>query len=122
MDAHPAEATHGGSIAMTVGLRQDVAEIGVRLLDDVHMAWVVAAVDCEHAFRAWSCSIPRNSVERFFAYQAALDREEAAALDLARVWELTQPCHATLALRLEHVNDRKIEGLDCAAGQRGSQR
>jgi hypothetical protein len=32
----------------------------------------------------------------YAAYRAALDREEAAAQDLERLWELAEPCRASL--------------------------
>ena len=77
-------------------LTTDIAEIGVRLCDDAYMVWCVAAADAERALRDWFDAPPRARASRYFAYRAALDREEAAAADLQRLTELTQPCLDTL--------------------------
>ena len=72
----------------------EVAAIGIRLLDDAHIAWVVAQNECSEALRAWF-QAPRYD-PAYHAYLAALDREEAAALDLQRLFEVTDPCRAAL--------------------------
>jgi hypothetical protein len=72
--------------------RREVAEIGVRLFDDAHTAWLAAELDCDQALRAWSEASPRDCSARYASYRAALDREEAAAHDLHRLWELAWPC------------------------------
>ena len=38
---------------MTEKLGREVAEIGVRLLDDAYMAWLAAESECEQALRGW---------------------------------------------------------------------
>ena len=77
--------------------RHEVAEIGVRLFDDAHTAWFAAERDCDQALSAWSEASPRDRSARYLAYRAALDREEAAARDLHRLWELAGPCLTQLA-------------------------
>jgi hypothetical protein len=61
----------------------EIAAIGVRLLEDAHIAWVAAATDCSAAMRAWF-DAPRFD-RAYYAYLAALDREHAAARDLERL-------------------------------------
>jgi hypothetical protein len=67
---------------------REVAEIGVRLIDGAYMAWLVAERECEQAMRAWQDDRPGA----YWAYRAALDREEAAARDLERLSEVARPC------------------------------
>jgi hypothetical protein len=76
----------------------EVAEIGVRLLDDAYMAWFTAETECARALRTWfdrDAHEPTRGV--YYAYLAALDREEAAARDLQRLWELADPCRDTIS-------------------------
>ena len=68
-----------------------LAAMGVRTRDDAHMTWVAAEVESEHAMRAWSEGDAPNRAAAYLAYNAALDREEAAANDLQRLCEPTQP-------------------------------
>jgi hypothetical protein len=75
----------------------DLAVIAVRVLDDAHMTWVAAEVDSEHALRAWFDAAASRSAGAYLAYRAAVDREEGAARDLQRLYELTQPCQDRLA-------------------------
>jgi hypothetical protein len=75
------------------GPGRDLAEIGIRLVDDAYMTWFAAARECERALRAWQRAEPRA----YWAYRAALDREEAAARDLERLSELARPCERALA-------------------------
>ncbi len=79
------------------GRRHELAEIGIRLLDDAHFAWQRAELECEQALRAWYDGPPRTSAERYLSYRAALDREQAAARDLGRLWELARFGHDALA-------------------------
>ena len=76
---------------------RDVAVIGVRLLDDAHMTWVVEEIQSEQALRAWFEAAPPQGPAAYAAYRAAVDREEAAARDLQRLSELTQPYRDRLA-------------------------
>ena len=73
------------------------AVIAVRVLDDAHMAWVAAEVESEYALRAWFEAGQPQRAEAYLAYRAAVDREDAAARDLQRLSELTQPSQERLA-------------------------
>ncbi len=81
---------------MTCTADQETAEIGVRLLDDAHIVWLTAQGECEHALRDWFDATPRDLDATYFRYRAALDREEAAARDLERLCELSEPCRRRL--------------------------
>jgi hypothetical protein len=76
---------------------RDLAVIAVRVLDDAHMTWVAAEVESEHALRAWFDAGAPQAAGAYLAYRAAVDREEAAARDLQRLSDLTQPCQERLA-------------------------
>lgn len=88
------------------GRRHELAEIGIRLLDEAHVAWQRAELDCEQALRAWYASSPRTSAERYQSYRAAVDREEAAARDLGRLWELARFGHDALAAASSSADGR----------------
>ena len=77
--------------------RHELAEIGIRLLDEAHVAWQRAELECEQALRTWYDGSPRTGGERYLAYRAALDREQAAAHDLERLWEIGRAGHDALA-------------------------
>jgi hypothetical protein len=77
--------------------RHELAEIGIRLLDEAHVAWQRAELECEEALRAWYDGPPRASTELYLSYRAALDREHAAAGDLERLWQLARSGHDALA-------------------------
>jgi hypothetical protein len=68
------------------GLR-DVGGIAIRLLDDVYAAWDRAQAECHDALREWLESGARNHFA-YYVYRAALDREEAAAVDLEQLFRL----------------------------------
>jgi hypothetical protein len=76
--------------------RNVIAEIGIRLLDDAHMAWQLAELECEHALSAWCDGAPGPTVDGYLRYRAALDREEAAAHDLQRLWEVARWGHEAI--------------------------
>jgi hypothetical protein len=76
---------------MTQKVDTEVAEIGIRLLDDAYLAWFSAESECEQALKAWFAGTVETSAKAYCAYRAALDREEAAARDLRRLSELTEP-------------------------------
>jgi hypothetical protein len=65
----------------------DVGGIALRLLEDVYGAWTRAQLECHNALLAWLASGSRNHAA-YHAYRAALDREEAAAVDLERLSHL----------------------------------
>ena len=75
----------------------DLDVIAVRLLDDAHLTWVAAEVESEHALRAWFQGPASHRAAAYIAYRVAVDREEAAAGDLQRLSELTQPHQERLA-------------------------
>jgi hypothetical protein len=68
-----------------------VAEISVRLLEDAYLAWFSAETDCEVALHTWLRGAGAGSKLTYSTYRAALDREEAAARDLERLWVLCEP-------------------------------
>ena len=74
---------------------RDLAAIGVRLIDDAHMAWVAASAESARTLRMWFDGIAPSN-EAYCAYLAALDREEAAARDLQRLCAVSEPCVAAL--------------------------
>jgi hypothetical protein len=76
---------------------RDMAVIGVRSLDDAHMTWVATEVESEQALRAWSEAAAAQGAAAYLAYRVAIDREEAAARELQRLFELTQPYREQLA-------------------------
>jgi hypothetical protein len=89
---HPAPGTsHGHPSEINRNTRHDPAVIAVRVLDDAHMTWVAAEVESEHALRAWFDADASQDAGAYQAYRAAVDREDAAARDLQRLSELTQP-------------------------------
>jgi hypothetical protein len=74
----------------------EIAKIGIRLVDDAYLAWMAAESESARALRAWSDVAARHGEDAYYAYLAALDREEAAARDLQRLWALAEPCRDTL--------------------------
>lgn len=83
-------------------VEHEIAEIGVRLLDGAYVAWLVEETESERALRAWF-DAGSSSTEAYLAYRAAVEREEAAAHDLERLWRLAQPCEDTLARDAERA-------------------
>jgi hypothetical protein len=61
------------------------------------MAWIAAEVESEHALREWIEAVGSQRGAAYLAYRAAVDPKEAAARDLQRVCELTQPYQERLA-------------------------
>lgn len=68
--------------------QDDPATIGMRLIDEAHMGWCCAQIQAHQALDTWLDAPARARKDRHIAYLAALDREEAAASDLARLWAL----------------------------------
>jgi hypothetical protein len=85
--------------------RLELAEIGIRLLDEAHVAWQRAELECEQALRAWYDGPPRAGTELYQSYRDALDREHAAAGDLERLWELASSGHDALAAASQPAED-----------------
>jgi hypothetical protein len=90
---------------MLDNIETDVASIGVRLLDDAYLAWFSAETECGTALQAWFQSTGEAREDRYLSYLAALDREEASAHDLERLWRLSEPCRDTLTERVEEVSE-----------------
>jgi hypothetical protein len=87
---------------MAETLESEVAAIGVRLLDDAYLAWVAAEIESSKALHAWLVGRNRRD-EPYYVYLAALDREQAAALDLQRLTTVTEPCRDALSEREERL-------------------
>lgn len=81
----------------------NVAEIGIRLLDDAYLAWLSAATECEGALRAWYQTVWAARERAYLSYRGALEREEAAARDLERLWRVSAPCRTALVHGSESV-------------------
>lgn len=74
----------------------EVARIGIRLIDDAYLAWFGAESEAETLLRAWFQSTGDRREVAYLAYRAALEREEASARDLERLWNLASTCHDAL--------------------------
>lgn len=90
---------------MIENAESEVAEIGTGLLDDAYLAWFSAESECERALHTWFEGTGANWAMPYFAYRAALDREEAAARDFQRLWELAGTCRESLVHHEEGVLD-----------------
>ena len=74
-----------------------------RRLDDAYLAWFSAESECESTLHGWFRAPDDLSAGAYLAYRAALEREEAAARDLQRLWRVARPCRETLLERYEAV-------------------
>jgi hypothetical protein len=79
-------------------IAMELAAIGVRLLDDAYLAWFRAESESEGALRTWWQTTGSSRSVAYAAYRAALEREEAAARDLERLWSVSEPCRAKIAI------------------------
>jgi hypothetical protein len=70
--------------------------MAARVVNDAELTWVAAEVESEHALLAWFGAVAPQREGAYLAYGAAVDREEAAARDLQRLYALTRPCHERL--------------------------
>jgi hypothetical protein len=70
---------------------RDAAELGKRLLDDAHTAWLIAENEAEQSLDAWRERASGTCASSYRAYLAAVEREEAAARDLQRLSEIASP-------------------------------
>lgn len=75
---------------MTVATTRELAEIGIRLLDEAFQSWETAQLCCDEALHRWREAAPGRRSAAHTAYRAALDREEAAARDLQRLVEASR--------------------------------
>jgi hypothetical protein len=96
----------------------DLAVIAVRVLDDAHMAWVAAEVDSDHALHGWFAAGAPKGAGGYLTYRAAVDREKAAARDLGRLAELTQPCREWLARSRWPLRQPLLRSTEACAGRR----
>ena len=64
---------------------RELLHAGIRLADEAHASWSIAALQCAEALRAWREAGPSDRAAANVAYCAALDREEAAARDLEQL-------------------------------------
>ena len=53
--------------------------LAARRSEDLQLAWLDAASDVQNAYAGWLRAGRAERADAFIAYQAALDREEAAA-------------------------------------------
>ena len=83
--------------------RSEIATIGVRLIDDAYLAWFRAESECEVTLQAWFQATGERRQAAYTTYMAALDREEASARDLERLWQVAASCSATVAEETESV-------------------
>ena len=81
----------------------EIATIGVRLIDDAYTAWFNAESECETKLQAWFRATGEAREIAYLSYRAALDREEASARDLERLWCLAEPCRSVVAKETESV-------------------
>jgi len=81
----------------------DVATIGIRLLTDATLAWSRAESECDQTLYAWFETTGQQAATAYLSYRAALDREEAAARDLERLWQLYEPYAHTIVTASEGV-------------------
>ncbi len=90
---------------MLHNIQTEVTNIGVRLWDDAYLAWLSAEIECETALQAWFRSTGQARENRYLTYLAALDREEASAHDLERLYRLWESQRDTLAERIEEGSE-----------------
>ncbi|HUA46464.1 MAG TPA: hypothetical protein VMA77_14635 [Solirubrobacteraceae bacterium] len=83
--------------------KAEIAVIGVRLIDDAYMAWFGAEREAETMLRGWFQATGERREAAYLAYLAALDREEASARDLERLWSLASTCRDVLLEKAERV-------------------
>ena len=73
-----------------------IATLGIRLLVDAYVAWSRAEDESEQTLHAWFHTAGERAATTYLSYRAALDREEAAALRLERLWWLYEPYAHTI--------------------------
>jgi hypothetical protein len=83
----------------------EVALIGVRLIDDAYMVWHGAESEADAMLQGWFRAAGEWREPAYLAYLAALDREEASARDLERLWRLASPCRDALVEPTEDVSE-----------------
>jgi hypothetical protein len=59
--------------------------VSIDLRDEAYLAWLCAEHESGRALQAWLNGGPRRRDDAYLEYRAALEREDAAARDLARL-------------------------------------
>jgi hypothetical protein len=83
----------------------EVAGMGIQLIDDAYLAWFGAESECETKLRDWFQATGDQREPAYRAYLAALDREEASARDMERLWEVASSRHEARLERRERVSE-----------------
>ena len=83
----------------------DATTITVGVIDDAYCVWFTAESECEMALRDWFSATREGREAAYFAYTAALDREEASARDLQHLWDTGHACGATAVPAPQNVAD-----------------
>lgn len=89
MRSHNDHSMAAGTETHATGATITVTVIGDDVIAHALAAWRAAERDCQRSLHAWYDASPVQRDTRYFAYRAALDREEAAARDLDRLSELS---------------------------------
>jgi hypothetical protein len=89
------------TIATAGDTEAEITERRAGTLDDAHLAWFIAESECERALEAWRTG--ENADIAYCSYLAALNREEAAARHLERVWRAGECRTQTLVQRMQDV-------------------
>jgi hypothetical protein len=69
----------------------ELVDAKIRLIDEAHFSWSLAALESEDALWAWCDAHPTERRAANLSYRAALDREEAAARELERLAAIVAP-------------------------------
>jgi hypothetical protein len=81
----------GLATAGSVGTRASAHRIAESLLFLAYAEWCAAMDACDRAYAEWSDGTDRDTRSAYAAHVAALDREEAAAVELSHAcWALQQ--------------------------------
>ena len=83
----------------------EVAKFEVRLIDDAYLGWLGAESEAEIMLRGWFDTTGERREAAYLGYRAALEREEASARDLERLWRLASTCHDARAEKTESVSE-----------------
>jgi hypothetical protein len=81
---------------MLENTESEVAMVGVRLIDDAYLSWFCAESEAETLLHGWFQATGDWRASAYLAYRAAVEREEAAARDLERLWRLASTCRHVL--------------------------
>ncbi|MFZ0089742.1 MAG: hypothetical protein WAL63_09570 [Solirubrobacteraceae bacterium] len=90
---------------MIENIPPEIGSICVPLLDDAYLAWLSAESESERALHNWWRTAGVDSATAYAAYEAALDREQAAARDLQCRWTGSQTRRIAPALGAPGARD-----------------